>query len=52
MKDMNITPNKMLLGYLMQTAMKKSDTNMIIDALEQYLVIGHEPDDRLLKKLG
>lgn len=41
----------MLLGYMLQTAMRKVDTNMTIHILEKFLEIGHQPDSRLLKKL-
>lgn len=42
----------MTCGFVLQTAMKKQDTAMTIEVLEKFLEIGHEPDDRLLKKLS
>ena len=52
LKEAGIKPNKMLLGYVLQSAIRKSDTPLIIEALEKFLEIGHEPDDRLIKKLS
>ena len=52
MKEMNITPNKMLIGYVLQSAMKQNDTSLIIEALEKFVEIKHEPDKRLIKNLS
>ena len=44
MGEMGIAPNKLILGYLLQTAMRKTDTKMTITALEKFVEIGHTPD--------
>jgi predicted MPP superfamily phosphohydrolase len=52
LKEFDIAPNKLMLGYLLQTAMRNTDTKMTIEALEKFVEIGHTPDERLLKKLS
>lgn len=37
---------------MLQTAMRKTDTRTVIQVLNKFLEIGHEPDERLLKKLS
>ena len=48
MKDVNVKPNKMICGYVLQAAMKKQNTAMTIEVLEKFIEIKHEPDNRLL----
>jgi len=44
--------NKMILGSFMEAGLRKEDSDIVCEALEKFVEIGHEPHPRVLKRLS